>query len=158
MIFHLINHRIGEGGKWSSSCVYEARIETTACAHGTFAKNQGWKYFTPKSDWKFEGSISFRWRAIEKTMYLQCIAVIEKFNQSLHFSPKGKEVRPWFWGADRGDQNTHRRFFDQKDSSLRLRDAQLRTYKHMNSAFSIDPNRKKFPNFQIISITEIRFH
>ena len=49
-----------------------------------------------KSDWKFENSISFHWRDIRKAIYLQSIAVIDIFFQISQFSPKGKDLRPWF--------------------------------------------------------------
>ena len=48
-----------------------------------------------KPVWKFDGSISFRWRDIQKTMCMQCIAIIENFFKVFSFRRREKN-----WGPD----------------------------------------------------------
>ena len=144
--------------QWISSCVFEARTETVACVHGSFGKNQTWRYFSPKNDWKFEGSISFRWRDIQKTMCVQSIAVIENVFKVFSFRRREKNWGPDFKVDWKRRSEYTAKIFWQKSFKFEglgmLRYGDISMWK-MHFLLTLI---EKFPNFQIISITEIRFH
>ena len=130
---------------WISSCVNEARTEMGACAHGTFAKNQAWKYFPTKTSLKIWWVNLFSLKRYSKNNVRAMYCRNRNFFLSFQFSPNGKELRPWFLRGLEEEIRKHMVcFLTKKFQVWGSADAPLRTYNHMKNAFSIDPNRKNF--------------